>query len=647
MDAATLSNPPLAAAVPTAARHLRLALLRSVLALLLRATRVLAPLEELLARFPGVHVHLDAAAAAGLEGCTLELAIARLDDRLWPAAGEGLPLPRLRRALGLDAAGIDLLLLCAASDDDPALAPLVDALRGHQGRPTRAFVAGEDGTPPAALRTLLAAGMLRESLEGRWRTYTVPPAVWDAAQGHADGLLPPAVLADWEDLVLPRELVAGAHAAMARHAQQGLCWALAGPAGSGRRALAGALARSHGLGLLPAGPAQDPLELAACATLLGAMPLLEACPPPGERAALPELPWLPSALAVRLPPHAGLAIEGRTPCWLELPLPDRAERERHWRAALQRESPAASLLDLRLPRGRIHTLAAQVGDDPVAVVAEVDAQRRYRLEGLAQRVAAPTPQEALALADELQEEFDLLVARCRHRESLPAMMPAQPRHGGCGVRALFKGPSGTGKTLAARHLAAALGRPLYRVDLAATVSKYIGETERNLERVFAAAEELDVVLVLDEGDALMAARTGVQNANDRYANLETNYLLQRLERYGGVLVVTTNAAERIDGAFARRMDATLDFAAPDAATRHRLWCAHLPPGHRIDAAALQEVALRCALTGGQIRNAALHVALLALESGRAAALEDLARALRREYRRTGQACPSLSLARMP
>ena len=226
-------------------------------------------------------------------------------------------------------------------------------------------------------------------------------------------------------------------------------------------------------------------------------------------------------------------------------------------------------------------------------------------------------------------------------------MPAQPGHGGCGVRALFKGPSGTGKTLAARHLAAALGRPLYRVDLAATVSKYIGETERNLERVFAAAEELDVVLVLDEGDALMAARTGVQNANDRYANLETNYLLQRLERYDGVLVVTTNAAELIDGAFARRMDATLDFAAPDAPTRHRLWCAHLQPGHRIDAAALQEVALRCALTGGQIRNAALHVALLALEGGRAAAMEDLARALRREYRRTGQACPSLSLVRMP
>ena len=161
-------------------------------------------------------------------------------------------------------------------------------------------------------------------------------------------------------------------------------------------------------------------------------------------------------------------------------------------------------------------------------------------------------------------------------------MPAAFGHGSAaGVRALFRGPSGTGKTLAARHLAAELGRPLYRVDLAAAVNKYIGETEKNLERVFEAAEELDVVLLLDEGDALLAGRTGVSNANDRYANLETNYLLQRLETYDGILIVTTNAAERIDGAFPRRMDVTSTSRCPTptpAASSGRRTC---PPDHAV------------------------------------------------------------------
>ena len=185
------------------------------------------------------------------------------------------------------------------------------------------------------------------------------------------------------------------------------------------------------------------------------------------------------------------------------------------------------------------------------------------------------------------------------------------------MRALFKGPSGTGKTLAARHLAAEIGRPLYRVDLAATVSKYIGETERNLERVFEAAESLDIVLLIDEGDALMAGRTGVSSSTDRYANLETNYLLQRLEVYAGILIVTTNAPERIDSAFARRMDVTLEFPLPDADTRFDLWLAHLVADNAVSDTRLDEVALRCALLGGQIRNAALHATLLSLQQGSA------------------------------
>src|SRR5207302_9271403 len=138
----------------------------------------------------------------------------------------------------------------------------------------------------------------------------------------------------------------------------------------------------------------------------------------------------------------------------------------------------------------------------------------------------------------------------RHRERLRgAVGEVLGDQLNAGVRALFSGSSGTGKTLAARLLASALQMDLYRLDLSSVVNKYIGETEKNLNRVFAHAEELDVILLIDEGDALLTKRTGIQNANDRYANLETNYLLQRLEGYEGIVLVTTNAVDRIDSAF--------------------------------------------------------------------------------------------------
>src|SRR5205823_7525236 len=171
-----------------------------------------------------------------------------------------------------------------------------------------------------------------------------------------------------------------------------------------------------------------------------------------------------------------------------------------------------------------------------------------------------------------------------------------------GVRALFTGASGTGKTLAARLLSAILQMDLYRLDLSLVVNKYIGETEKNLNQVFARAEELDVILLLDEGDALLTQRTSVQTANDRYANLETNYLLQRLESYEGILLVTTNARDRIDGAFQRRMDVIVEFHLPDPVERLKIWELHLPPEHLSDPAFLFEVANRCHLSGAQIRN---------------------------------------------
>jgi hypothetical protein len=634
----------------TAAEHLHRWLLRAALALMRRATAVLAPLDELLGRYPALRPHVDAAALAGLDGLTLDAALIRLDARLGGIDDAALPLGRLRRALDLDTEGMCAFVVCALSDEEPALAPLFDALGGHDGRATRALLGADDGATPVAVNALVEAGFLAEEAAGRWRVLSVPPVVWHAVQGHATGpwrLTLADALPRWRDLILPAELEAVAHDDRPGDMR---CWALRGGPGSGRRAVAGALARAAGRGLLEA-PASEaawrPAPMGALATLHGAMPLLTLDPAPGERVSVGEWMGYRGPIAVRLPRHGGLTADGRVLRWIDLTMPEPGERRHHWRRALGADVGPA-LVDVRLPRGRIHRIARSIGATgdvaPAAVMAEVEAQGRFLLDGVARRVPPLVAAEPLAVSDELQDEFDALLARCRHRERLRELLPGAFAHGGAGVRALFKGPSGTGKTLAARHLAAALGRPLYRVDLAATVSKFIGDTERNLERAFEAAETLDIVLLLDEGDALLAGRTGVTNATDRYANLETNYLLQRLETYDGILVVTTNAAERIDAAFSRRMDVTLDFALPDALTRHRLWQAHLPADHRVGDAALDEVASRCRLSGGQIRNAALHATLLGLEMGVAVGPAELHAALDREYRRAGQSRPSLALS---
>jgi SpoVK/Ycf46/Vps4 family AAA+-type ATPase len=181
---------------------------------------------------------------------------------------------------------------------------------------------------------------------------------------------------------------------------------------------------------------------------------------------------------------------------------------------------------------------------------------------------------------------------------------------------------------------------LYRVDLGAVVNKYIGETEKNLHRVLSRAEELDVILLLDEGDALLGNRTEVKSSNDRYANLETNYLLQRLENYQGIVVVTTNAGQNIDSAFQRRMDVVVHFVPPSLQERWAIWQLHLPRDHVVDSLYLEQVATRCAMTGGQIRNAALHATLLAVDDGsRVVTHCHVEQAIQSEYRKAGALCP--------
>jgi SpoVK/Ycf46/Vps4 family AAA+-type ATPase len=306
--------------------------------------------------------------------------------------------------------------------------------------------------------------------------------------------------------------------------------------------------------------------------------------------------------------------------------------------------PALRLTSGNIVRAAQLARASQIADagltlDTSALKTAIRSLERPGLEALARRVKPAAGWSRLAASSETLTELMTLEARCRHRERLAGCVGEALDDLSPGVRALFKGPSGTGKTLAARMLAGALDMDLYRVDLSAVVNKYIGETEKNLERVFARAEELDVILLLDEGDALLTQRTSVQSANDRYANLETNYLLQRLESFDGILVVTTNAADRIDSAFQRRMDVVIDFAPPDATERWAIWQMHLPSAHQVEQDLLYAAAHRCSLTGGQIRNAALHASLLAVEAGSPVASSHLETAIEREYRAAGAMSP--------
>jgi hypothetical protein len=206
-----------------------------------------------------------------------------------------------------------------------------------------------------------------------------------------------------------------------------------------------------------------------------------------------------------------------------------------------------------------------------------------------------------------------------------------------GVNALFAGESGTGKTMAAEVIAHELGLILYRIDISAVVSKYIGETEKNLRRVFEAAEASNAVLFFDEADALFGKRSEVKDAHDRYANIEVAYLLQQIEQYDGIVILATNLRQNLDQAFTRRLDFLIDFPFPEPEYRQRIWVNHFPSAaplaHDLDLAA---VSRRYPLAGGNIRNVALAAAYLAAADGGVITMQHLQHAIRREHQKMGR-----------
>jgi len=218
------------------------------------------------------------------------------------------------------------------------------------------------------------------------------------------------------------------------------------------------------------------------------------------------------------------------------------------------------------------------------------------------------------------------------------------RRGARGVRLLFAGPPGTGKTLSAEVLAQALNVDLLQVDLSRVVSKWIGETEKNLADVFLSAESAKAVLFFDEADALFGKRTEVSDAHDRYANLETAYLLSRLERYDGLAILATNYRQNIDTAFSRRLDFIVEFEEPGCEERKKLWQCHLPEHAPLDKdVSIAELASLYPIVGGHIRNAAVAAAYLAAQENTSIKRRHFVEAIRREYEKAGKAHREISI----
>ena len=669
---------PFADLRPTPANHFKLCFYRAVLNAIQQVGRSLGSFDVAFSQFPFLAGYNNELAERGLAGKSVHEACTWWASSLaqWElAAPHHLPLRALCDAAGLDQTALALLMTIGLVEEDARFGFMFEYLQGitSQPRPTQGLLHswfGPEDVVRSCIRRMQEIGLVQVTnaeVPRSGRALHVPTSLWDAIRGER-----PAKLGSWaryrstqelpqlNELTLPSDVAQQAAALPPLFASGEVGTVIVrGPQHNGRRTLLAAMAAALGRTVLevngPSKPDDERWRLVGpLATLLHAMPVIVLEPGLGESVLLPEFDGFVGPIGLVLDKRGGVNGPAMERAYtLALNMPNLDTRRMHWRQSLEIEDPdhlERITERFRLTTGNIRraarlamSYAAVEGRDNVTMADAQQASRtlsRQTLETLARRVNIAGDWGQLAVSTQTLSELHNLESRCRHRERLHHWSSESLRADrNPGVRALFSGPSGTGKTLAAQLLAAELQMDLYRLDLSAVVNKYIGETEKNLDQLFARAEELDVILLLDEGDALLTQRTNVQTSNDRYANLETNYLLQRLESFEGILIVTTNAIDRIDGAFQRRMDVVVDFRPPDAAERWNIWQMHLPATHEIDFGLLTEIAGRCVMTGGQIRNAALHASVLALEDAGIIKSPHLEAAVHREYRKLGAVCP--------
>lgn len=591
----------------------------------------------------------------------------RVGGRWPPAQG---PLGRLIADLGLTPAGALVLALAGAVEDShlaamavaelqaPSPSPrptlhLVNALcgvlfdRGEGPHPWHDNPALDlvdqglltlDGSGPRPLGTLRVEPQL-------WSVLSERPVTWPRCRPldrQDSDLLAAAARTDLERIAA--DLRAGALDGVVVRGHPGSgrgVWAAEVAAVAGRRPL-----------LVPAQDwGGDPGLVLACRYAQW-LPVLTPRLGPGEVLRLPS-----TRVPVLILLGSDGAVEGGRLAELGLGFPDQRERQALWSRYLVVGEPgvqvatggwieelAGSALIGGCAIARVALSArrrAKATGEPLGLVQVAEARRELgaeRLRLLAQPVERRVGREALVLAPEVARSLDDLILRARRRESLwqglGVTLAATPNPG---VRALLVGESGTGKTLAASYVATALGAPLYRVDLAAVMNKYIGESEKNLGALLDLAAGADLVLLFDEADSLFGRRSEGRETGERYANMLTNFLLTRIETHPGVVLLTSNSRERIDAAFTRRLDLILELPLPGYAERLALWYSHLG-GRAPDEATCRLLAGACDLAGGQIRNAVLAAAAQvdAGPIGTAA----LVWAVEGEYRKIGRQPPA-------
>ncbi len=343
-----------------------------------------------------------------------------------------------------------------------------------------------------------------------------------------------------------------------------------------------------------------------------------------------------------------LALSERTTLTVEVPAPAFATRCRAWRRLTgsddAREVAAKFRLSIEQIRiaAEVSVLAAEARGGSAPAPGDLDMGARHasssRLGELATRLEPAYSWSDLVLAERQLEVLSSISAYLRHRDRVLSEWGYEATVSRTqGLKVLFAGESGTGKTMAAQVLGAELGLEMFRVDLAGVVSKYIGETEKNLERIFTAADGSNAILFFDEADALFGRRSQVSDAHDRYANIEVAYLLQRMEVYPGAVILATNFRRNIDDAFVRRLDFVIDFPFPEAEDRRRIWERVLPSAAPVAADLdLDFLAERFKLSGGAIRNCSLAAAFSAADEETQIEMRHLVRAVAQEYAKQGR-----------
>ncbi len=567
-----------------------------------------------------------------------------------PVASSGTgPTYRLATKLGLDPFMRDLLLLAASVHLSPRIAPLCARLSGDpQGRVSAAIamatLPGADwaalrpDAPLRALRCLRLADPDRPTMSELLIDERILLAL--LGQDAIDERLAPLVAPVGTAGTLPPSALAMAdrlaqrwHMMRAQEAAPILQLGHGEGEEADARAIAAEVAARLGRRLFALAPANLPATVAERhgmaalwrrEHLLGPVALLLELPPdpaPGDLA-------IAADLADRLDGLVMVRGAGVLPCRRALMAevltrPNPVERHSLWIEGLGHETAA------RL-NGKTEALAEQFELGPSAIArlsglargmeaeaahillrGEARLAAQTRIAAIAEVIRPAAGWDDIVLPDDLVAILKGMVAQVRHRAAVhDGWGFAAKSSRGLGLAALFAGPSGTGKTLAAEVVARALDTDLVRVDLAGVVSKYIGETEKNLDRVFSAAEGSGAVLLFDEADALFGKRSEVANAHDRYANIEVSYLLQRMESYTGLTVLTTNQREALDHAFFRRLRFVLNFPFPDAATRRAVWAGAFPAETETEPLDFDRLA-RLNVTPGNIRTIAINAAFMA------------------------------------